>query len=134
MDDRISDVFDTLSTVWTWPTVAVALVAGFALGVTVVGYLSALPAYASGVAAAWKYGLLTALGGALAGGVFYVGQALVTFAESSDAWERVVSRWGLWALYSAALGFGTFVRLEVYRRRRQQEKFNAGREVANNGE
>lgn len=101
-------MIDVLTTVWTPTAVGVAVGAGFALGFLFLGYLGGLPTYASEATPAEVFRVVVA-GACLAGAVFYLGQSLV----DPTAADRVVSRFGLWVVYSITMAFGTFLRLSI---------------------
>jgi hypothetical protein len=116
----IADLVHLITEVWMPSTVLAAAGTGFAIGVLVLGYLGSVPTYAAD-GTPGQVGRVVAFGGALAGLVFYVGQAAATYADDDPNVSRIVSRFGLWVLYSLGMGLGTYVRLaHIARKRRKQ--------------
>ena len=110
-----------LAEVWTPLSLAIALVSGLVVGYILVGRFAVDPAYASGHASPLEYALVTAVVTAAAGLIFYGGQILTSWIGGDTAWTRVVSRYGLWLVYAAAIGLGTWVRLRRHLARKAAE-------------
>lgn len=138
----MSELVALITTVWTPAGTAVAAIAGLMLGVLVLGYLATLPTYVS-EATPLEAGGIVVLASSLAGAVFYAGQIVVAVG-ADDVPDRLVSRYGLWVLYSVAMGAGTWARLAwaLYRRGRHvheqavtevQAEVEAAVEAAGNG-
>lgn len=113
----MSNFLAAITTVWTPETIIVATVAGFLLGVLVVGKITSLPSYVSD-ATALEVAIGLAITGILAGAVFYVGQALVDVAEDIPA--RLLSRFSVWCIYVLAMAVGTGIRVAVDRQNRRR--------------
>lgn len=101
-----------LFAVWSPATLVGAIVAGALVGYLIVGRFASDPEYASLLASAREIGLLTAVLASLLGIVFYVVQAVSSYADGDPQWPRVISRFGLWLVYAGVLGIGTWLRLE----------------------
>lgn len=95
-------MIEHLLVVWTAASVVTAIVGGFALGLVVVARFEnpRFDAIESG-------GVMVLLG-ILAGAVFFIGQAIEALSSDGPqfAW-RVVSRFGLWGVFTLAMGAGT---------------------------
>ena len=116
----VAELIELLTLVWTPATVLTAVVTGLAIGFVVLGYLGSTPTYAAD-GTPGQVGRIVAFGGALAGLVFYVGQAAATYAEDDPNAQRIVSRYMLWVLYSMGMGLGTYLRLEAIARKRHKD-------------
>lgn len=103
--------FAELSEVWRPLDIGIAALEGLLFGLLLVGRFAANPAYASGVARPSEYGGIIALMTAASGAIFYGGQILATYAAGDQGWTRVVSRYGIWVVFSLAIGLGTWIRL-----------------------
>lgn len=116
---RLEEFLAVLTEVWTTTSVLVAVFAGLVLGFVVLGYLSTLPTYAT-AASPGQVARVTAMAGAVAGLVFYAGQAAAAAVEGDATFDRLISRMCLWVLYSCAMALGLWLRLrlELHRRRR----------------
>lgn len=108
-----------LTEVWTPLSVALAVISGLAVGVILVGRYAANPAYASGVASPAEYASLAGIMGLAIGVIFYGGQILTSYLGGDTEWTRVVSRFGIWAMYSLAIGLGTWIRIRRHIARRR---------------
>ena len=107
--------------VWTPLSVVAAIAAGLVVGFVLVGRFASDPAYASGVATPIEYGVIIAVLAAAIGMIFYSLQIFTSYIGGDTAWTRVVSRFGLWVLYAAAIGLGTWVRLRRHISRKHNE-------------
>lgn len=101
----------SLLVVWSPTTLIVAVLAGLGVGYWIVGRIASDPVWVAGTATPRGLGILTILLAVAIGLVFYAGQTAATWAENDDAWPRVVSRFGLWVVYSVFLGLGTWRRV-----------------------
>lgn len=113
----LQDLFE----VWTPLTVIAAIGPGLLGGAFLIGRFAKDPAYASGEATPFQYAVLTFALVAAVGLIFYALQILTSYVGGDTAWTRVVSRFGLWGMYSAALGVGTWLRLANHIARRHAE-------------
>lgn len=112
---------ELLTEVWNEYTILFAICAGISLGYLVVGHYASDPAYASGEATSVEYGVLVATLAVAIGLVFFGFQVIATFIEGDPLWTRVVSRFGIWVVYSVAIGLGTGIRLTRHTRRKRAE-------------
>jgi hypothetical protein len=110
-----------LTEVWTPLSLAVAIISGLLVGILLVGRFASDPAYASGDASPLEYALVTVVMTAAAGLIFYGGQIMTSYIGGDTAWTRVVSRYGIWIAYAAAIGLGTWIRLHRHLRRKHAE-------------
>lgn len=110
---------EQVSEVWTPLSVASAAIAGVLFGFLAIGLVTTKARFSSGDAGPLEVGFLTFALVASAGLVFYALQAVTTYLGGDPQWTRVVSRYGLWLLYSAALGVGTLLRSQLALRRRR---------------
>ncbi len=107
--------------VWSPLSILAALVSGLIVGYLLVGRFASDPAYASGVSTPIEYGIVAAVLAAALGAIFYGLQIATSWFGGDTAWTRVVSRFGLWALYSVAIGIGTWIRLNRHIARKHAE-------------
>lgn len=110
-----------LTEVWRPLDIAFALVEGLVFGYVVVGRLAADPTYASGKASPVQVSWWTALSTAAAGFLFFGGQILASFLGHDTSWTRVASRYGIWVVFSVAVGSGLFGRLTRHLSRKHAE-------------
>jgi hypothetical protein len=113
--------WEELSSVWTPLSVVVAALSGALLGYVVLGQFAADPAYASGIASPLQVGVLTVVLLAAIGLIFYGGQIGTSWIGGDTNWARVVSRFGVWLAYSAAIGLGLYLRLRRHLRARHAQ-------------
>lgn len=113
--------FAELSEVWRPLDIGFAVIEGLLFGYIVVGRFAADPTYASGLAEPREIAWITAWSTAAAGFLFFGGQILASFLGHDASWTRVVSRYGIWVVFSVAVGIGIFVRLVRHMRRKHAE-------------
>lgn len=119
-----------LFAVWSPTTLVVAIVAGALVGYFLVGMVAADPDYAAATATAAELGRVVAFLAAILGVVFYVGQAVGSWADGDPNWPRVVGRFGLWLVYAGVLGLGAWRRVaDTGARRRREALAQAHREI-----
>jgi hypothetical protein len=114
----------SLVEVWTPLAAAFAILSGVAFGLAV-GWISVNPSYSAGVAGALRIGILATLFAASGGLMFFAGQALAGLLGHDPLWNRVMSRYGQWILFSVSIGMTTFVlvrRDRAARRRRAHDR------------
>lgn len=107
-----------LVTVWTFPSVALAILTGVTFGAGV-GWISVNPQYSAGIAGPVRIGFLAFLFGTFGGMTFYAGQALGSYLSDDPNWYRVLSRFGLWLVFSASIGVTTAFLVWRDRKRRR---------------
>lgn len=113
--------FDQLVEVWNLASVVFAIFAGTLLGALAVGHYASDPSYASGQATPVDYAVLVGVMTTAVGLVFFGFQVLGSFLDDDPLWTRVVSRFGLWVVYSVAIGVGTWARLRWHAQRKRAE-------------
>lgn len=112
---------DQLTEVWNLASILFAICAGVGLGALAVGHYASDPAYASGEATSAEYGVLVGFLAIAIGLVFFGFQVLATYLDGDPHWTRVVSRFGVWVVYSVAIGLGTGMRLTWHTSRKHAE-------------
>lgn len=104
----VETFLDALTTVWTPEALGVALAAGLVVGVLALARVAELPTYASD-ASPTEIAVALAVTSIIAGAVFYSGQAIVDSREDVPA--RLLSRFGVWCVYSLGMAGGTWLSL-----------------------
>jgi len=121
----MKDLVIAISDTWTVATIVVAVAAGLGVGYLMLGKLASNPAYASQYLTSRSVGILVIVTALFSGGAFYIGQIVATAAEGDGGWARILSRYGLWIIYSIALGIGTSFRLDKYSKRRMKKIYES---------
>lgn len=112
---------EQLTEVWAPLTLTVAIVSGFVFGFVVLGMFAVDPQYANRDTTPLEGALWTAVTLAGIGLVFYGGQVFTSYAAGDTQWTRVVSRFGVWVMYSTAIGVGLWLRLHIHNAGRKAE-------------
>ena len=113
-----------LTEVWSPLSALLALISGVAFGVGA-GWFANSPTYSrADLAAPLRIALIAALFVASAGLTFYAGQTLGSYLSDDPYWSRVMSRYGQWLLFSAAIGITTWA---MIRRDRSNRRHRAHR-------
>lgn len=97
--------------VWTPLSTSSAALAGFLLGLFLIGRLATDPTFGSAKATGAELTFLTFILIAAIGLVFYGLQTATSVLSNDPGWTRVVSRYALWLLYAATIALGTWLRL-----------------------
>lgn len=109
----------TFTEVWTPLSIAAAVLPGLAFGYFAVGWLAIHPRYSTGLASGAEIGGLTFILTAGVALLFFAFQAAATYAVHDPAWPRVVSRYGTWVIFAAAIGLAAWARIRRDRRQRR---------------
>lgn len=110
---------DGIVFIWSPAAISAGVAGGFGMGLLLIGPFASSPRYSAGLVPPSRIGILTAALGALLGLAFFVGQAVASYATGDALWPRVVARFGVWLIFAAALGVGTFIRVRIEDRRRK---------------
>lgn len=130
--DTVNQLTAAFEATWTWATFIAAVLAGLGLGYVLIGRFAVDPTYANPALTALQIGRLVFGAGLICGLVFYVGQSVASAADGDPGWARIVSRYGLWMVYSACLGVGAWWRVHDHLRLlRLSAHVRAEREIAN---
>jgi hypothetical protein len=101
--------FAELTEVWSPLSALIAVISGVLFGLAF-GWIATNPAYSrSDLAGPLRIALTVVLFAVSAGLTFYAGQTLGSFLSADPHWSRVMSRYGQWVLFSAAIGVTTWV-------------------------
>lgn len=104
--------------VWSLQSALLAVIAGVGYGM-LVGWIATDPTYSAGIATALRLAVIAFVFAASAGLVFFALQTLGTYLSGDPNWPRVMSRYGQWIVFSAAIGVTTWARVERAHRRRK---------------
>lgn len=106
----MSDLLDLLITVWSVPALFGAVVAGIGIG-WVVSMVIRDDSYGDATATARVFGYLVGAMSALAFTVFWLTQISDAVLQADPNAPRLISRWTISLIYSAFMGFGTWLSL-----------------------
>lgn len=101
-------MIEALTSVWSVPSILVAVFGGLATGALLLYYLHRRDPRHAGT-----YGVLVAGALTLVMGVFYLGQTAEAVLTGDPLWYRIVSRFGLAVMFSVAAGAGLGLRLHL---------------------
>ena len=111
--------FADLTAVWTPLSALVALISGVLFGLAF-GVFATSPIHSrSDLAGPLRIALIATLFAMSAGLTFYAGQSLAGYVSHDPLWFRVMSRYGQWLLFSAAIGVTTWALIRRDRRCRR---------------
>lgn len=115
------NILTILTEVWTFTSVTPAIVGGLAFGV-VIGLAANNPFFASRIATPGLYAVLLVAFKITSGVIFYTGQILDAYLSGDPNWTRVVSRFGLWLIFSFSIGVSVFITMYILKTQRQERR------------
>lgn len=102
-------MLEGLTLVWTPATVIAAIAAGLVIGIFPIGWLATRPRYQLASVRPAEYGILVAISVAIIGAAFYVAQIIAGTIDGDPFIIRAASRYALFAIFSPAMGLGTWL-------------------------
>jgi hypothetical protein len=102
-----------LTEVWAPLSLVANAIGGLLFGFAVIGWALVNPQYSTKTARPLEVAFVTFAITSCGGLVFYGIQTATTFLDGDAGWTRVVSRFGIWVLFAAAIGVGAWVRLHI---------------------